>query len=95
MHFCSVIKKNSPNGLTINGWQDDRNAHLAGPHITFGLPMANMADQMVMFGGHGLYDSIFSKFYALPYGVGDNGGRVLSIGMTYASGTGANGGARG
>lgn len=84
-----------PLNMTSNGWQGDAPSHLAGPRITVGVSMNNMADQMAMFGGHRLYDSVFSKFYALPYGVGDNGGCVHSSVMTYAPGTGANCGAGG
>ncbi|MGV4878696.1 hypothetical protein [Acetobacter indonesiensis] len=54
-----------------------------------------MADRMALFGGHRLYDSVFTKFYALPYGVGDGGGCVHSVLMTFAPGTGANCGAGG
>lgn len=54
-----------------------------------------MAYSLALFGGHGIYDSVFSKFTALPYGVGDNGGCVLSILMSYAPLTGTNCGAGG
>lgn len=84
-----------PLNLTYNGWKGDYPSHMAGPRVTVGLPINNMADQMAMFGGHRLYDSVFSKFYALPYGVGDQGGCVHSSVMTYAPNSGAGCGAGG
>lgn len=73
--------------------------HMGGPRITLETPHVDMnvqvADHMASFGGHQFYDSIFSKFYALPYGVGDKGGCVQSISMSAAPGTAVNCGAGG
>lgn len=93
--FLQGYQKQIPFNLESNGWSDDHGAHLPGVRISLGLPLVNMADQMAMFGGHRLYDSVFTKFYALPYGVGDNGGCVFSVEMTYAPALGANCGAGG
>lgn len=84
-----------PLNIIYNGWQGDISSHIGGSSVTIGMPIPNMADNMAMFGGHRLMDSVFSKFYALPYGVGDKGGCVLSVVMTYAPSTGANCGAGG
>lgn len=85
-----------PINMVYNGWQGDYSSHKPGPRITAGVYLGSgQADQMFSVGGHRLYDSVFSKFYALPYGVGDAGGCVHSSVMTYAPGTGANCGAGG
>ncbi|GAB6854092.1 hypothetical protein [Asaia astilbis] len=80
------------------GWAEDA-GHMAGPRITLETPHVDMnaqvADHMASFGGHQLYDSVFTKFYALPYGVGDKGGCVQSVAMTLDPGTGVNCGAGG
>ncbi|ATJ89441.1 hypothetical protein HK16_10550 [Acetobacter senegalensis] len=81
--------------LPYTGWTTNEAAYAGGPIVTMGKAIPNMADRMALFGGHRLYDSMFSKFYALPYGVGDGGGCVHSVLMTFAPGTGANCGAGG
>jgi len=81
--------------LSYTGWSDDALAFAAGPKVTIGVKEPNMASDLALFGGHRLYDSVFSKFYALPYGVGDNGGCVHSILMTASPKTGASCGAGG
>ncbi|ATJ90744.1 hypothetical protein HK16_18490 [Acetobacter senegalensis] len=81
--------------LPYTGWTTNDAAFGGGSTVTFGKAIPNMADRMAMFGGHRLYDSVFTKFYALPYGVGDGGGCVHSVVMTFTPGTGANCGAGG
>lgn len=80
------------------GWTGSA-GHMAGPRVTTNTPRVDMnaqvADQMLSVGGHQVYDSVFSKFYALPYGVGDNGGCVNSVLMTAFPGTGVTCGAGG
>ena len=88
----------APPSLPWTGWTDGP-GHLALPSVTFDTVkqdmMSAIADHMLMVGGHNLADSVFSKFSANPYGVGDNGGCVHSVVMTYAPGTGTNCGAGG
>lgn len=88
----------APPTLPWTGWTDGP-GHLALPSVTFNTTkqdiMSAIADNMLMAGGHNLADSVFSKFSANPYGVGDNGGCVHSVLMTFAPGTGTNCGAGG
>lgn len=75
------------------GWTDNPAVHQPARKFTFGVQYKYMAPELMLVGGHTLLDSVFSKFTALPYGAGDNGGCVFSVLMSFAPLTGTNCGA--
>lgn len=92
--LSAVLAPAIPNLPSPNlGWLDDPDVHQASRKFTVGVPYKNMAPELLLAGGHTLLDSVFSKFTALPYGAGDNGGCVFSVLMSYTPLTGTNCGA--
>lgn len=78
-------------GASVGGWPTAWWSQT--PKITFGAKPPGMADDMLLFGGHGLFDGMSAKIYGVPYNNGDNSGCTFSIEMSFAPLTGATCGA--
>ncbi|MBS1045671.1 hypothetical protein [Gluconobacter cerinus] len=84
-----------PVGFPADSWKDDIAVHAAAANMSLNVPIGNIPVKNLIVGGHRILDSVFSKFNAAPFGVGDNGGCVLSVVMTWGPTGAANCGAGG